>query len=164
MSEKLNDNMNCLDISLQSVDSSLRITGGKEVPFARAVLTIRNICDQEVLNVEPQATLGQERGTVQDVTASLSQKVLKSIPPGGKVTWDLYDEIVPAHPGMSSKVHLFGHRALLDWRIDLTISAKYMPAGSGDSIQTAVSQWALRWTSPQSAAGKVFLAIEETKG
>jgi hypothetical protein len=163
MPDKLNDNMNCLDISLQAVDSSLKISGGKEVPFARAVLTIRNICDSAVLNVEPQATLGQERGTVQDVTTSLSQKAGTSIKPGETFTWDLYDEIVPGHPGMSSKVHLFGHRALLDWRIDLTVSAKYSTAGSGESMQTAVSRWALRWTSPQSAAGKVYLAIEEVK-
>jgi len=92
--------MNCLDILLEAVDSSLRISDGREIPFARAILTIRNRCDSEVLNVEPHATLGQERGTVQEVTSSFSQKAHASIPPGGTVTWDLYDEIIPAHPGV----------------------------------------------------------------
>ena len=78
------DNMNCLDIALQAVDSSLRISDGREIPFARAILTIRNRCDSEVLNVEPHATLGQERGTVQEVTSSFSQKAHASIPPGGQ--------------------------------------------------------------------------------
>jgi hypothetical protein len=157
------DNMNCLDISLQAVDSSLRMGDGREIPFARAILMIRNLCDSEVLNVEPHATLGQERGTVQEVTSSFSQKAHASIPPGGTVTWDLYDEIIPAHPGVSSKVHLFGYRAILNWRFDLTVWAEYRPANFTASIQSPVSRWALKWTVPESAAGKVELAIEEIK-
>jgi hypothetical protein len=75
----------------------------------------------------------------------------------------LYDEIIPAHPGVSSKVHLFGYRAILNWRFDLTAWAEYRPASFTASMQTPVSRWALRWTVPESAAGKVELAIEEIK-
>ena len=155
--------MKCLDISLQAIDSTLRISGGREISFARAILMICNICDSEVLNVEPHATLGQERGTVQEVTSSFAQKTHASIPPGGTVAWDLYDEIIPAHPGVSSKVHLFGYRAVLDWRFDLVAWVEYRPAGSTALIQTPICRWALRWTVPEPAALKVELAIEEIK-
>jgi len=169
MSEKLIEdlpveNLKCLDISLQAVDSSLRKSDGSDVPFTRAVLIIRNICDSEVLNVEPYATLGQERGTVQEVTSSFSHEAHASIPAGGAVTWDLYEDIIPAHPGVSSKVHLFGYRAILDWRFDLEAWAEFQPAGLDASIRTPVSRWALRWTVPDPAAGKVELAIEESRG
>ncbi|HMK56498.1 MAG TPA: hypothetical protein VK448_07675 [Dissulfurispiraceae bacterium] len=163
MSEKPVDNMNCLDISLKAVDSTLRISDRRDIPFARAVLKIRNICDSEVLNVEPRATLGQERGTVQEVTSSFSQKAHASIPPGGTVIWDLYDDIIPAHPGISSKVHLFGYRAVLNWRFDLVAWAEYQPAGSSESVRTSASRWALLWTVPEPATGKVELSIEEIK-
>ena len=89
----------CLDISLQPVASHLRASDGREIPFTRAILTIRNVCDAEVVDVVPHATLGQEGGTVQDVTSSLSPSAPASIPPGGTVSWDVYDLLLPAHPG-----------------------------------------------------------------
>ena len=42
----------CLDISLQSVASHIRVSDGREIPFTRAILTIRNICDSEVVDVD----------------------------------------------------------------------------------------------------------------
>ncbi len=162
MPEKLDGNMNCIDITLQSVDSTLRLNDGREIPFVRAILVIRNVCNSEVLDVEPRATLGQERGTVQEVTSSFSQKAHESIPPGGTATWDVYDEIIPAHPGASSKVHLFGYRAVLTWRFELAAWAEYRPSGLYEPIKTPISRWALRWTAPEST-GRVELAIEEIK-
>ncbi len=109
----------CLDISLQSVASHIRASDGREVPFTRAILTIRNMCGSEVVNVEPHATLGQEGGTVQDVTSSFLQSAYSSIRPGGTASWDVFDLLIPAHPGAASKIHMFGYRAALNWRFEL---------------------------------------------
>src|SRR5512134_2806276 len=105
----------CLDITLQPMASHLKASDGREITFTRAILTIRNVCDHEVLSVHPHATLGQEGGTVQDVTSSFAQPIPSSIPPGEAVTCDVYDHLLPAHPGTASKIHMFGYRAALNW-------------------------------------------------
>ena len=153
----------CLAISLKSVASHIRASDGRDIPFARAVLTIRNICDSEVVDVVPHATLGQEGGTVQDVTSSFSQSAHSSIPPGGAADWDVYDLLIPAHPGTASKIHMFGYRAALNWRFELAAWAEYRPSGSSIAIQTPVSRWALRWSVADPANGEVELTIEDLK-
>jgi hypothetical protein len=157
------DKEHCLDISVQPIDSSIRGTGGREIPFSRAILKIRNICDAEVENIVPHATLGQEGGTVQDVSASLSLTAPLAIPPGGTVDWDVYDLLLPAHPGTASKVHMFGYRAALNWRFDLAVWAEYLAPVSSIPVQTPVSRWALRWKAAEPAAGEIGLSIEEVK-
>jgi len=154
----------CLDISLQSVASHIRASDGREIPFARAVLTMRNICDSEVVDVLPHATLGQEGGTVQDVTSSFSQSTHSSISPGGASDWDVYDLLIPAHPGTASKIHMFGYRAALNWRFELAAWAEYRPSGSSIAIQTPVSRWAFRWSVANPATADVELTIEDLKG
>ncbi len=150
----------CLDISLQSAASHIRASDGREIPFTRAILTIRNICDSEVVDVVPHATLGQEGGTVQDVTSSFSQHVHSSIPPGGSVDWDVYELLIPAHPGAASKIHMFGYRAALNWRFELAAWASYRSSRSSKEVQTPVSRWALRWGVENPATGEVALTIE----
>jgi hypothetical protein len=151
----------CLDISLQSVASHIRASDGREIPFTRAILTIRNIGDSEVVDVVPHATLGQEGGTVQDVTSSFSQSAHSSIPPGGAADWDVYDLLIPAHPGTASKIHMFGYRAALNWRFELAAWAEYRPSGSSIAVQTPVSRWALRWSVENPATADVELTIED---
>ncbi len=158
------ESKSCLDISLQSVASHIRASDGREIPFTRAILTIRNICDSEVVDVVPHATLGQEGGTVQDVTSSFSQSAHSSIPPGGAVDWDVYDLLIPAHPGTASKIHMFGYRAALNWRFELAAWAEYRPSGSSIAIQTPVSRWALRWSVANPETKEVELTIEDLKG
>lgn len=154
------DGHRCLDITLQPMVSHLKASDGREIPFTRAVLTIRNICDQEVLSILPHATLGQEGGTVQDVTGSLSPLASASIPPGGTVSWDVFDTLLPAHPGAASKVHMFGYRAVLNWKFDLTAWAEYRPSVTSASAQTPVSRWTFRWSVANPATGKVELTTE----
>ena len=154
----------CLDISLQSEASQIRASDGREIPFTRAILTIRNICDSEVVNVDLHATLGQEGGTVQDVTGSFSQSAHSSIPPGGAADWDVYGLLIPAHPGTASKIHMFGYRAALNWRFELAAWAGYRPSGPSTTILTPVSRWALRWSVADPATGEVELTIEDLKG
>ncbi len=157
------DSDNCLDISLQPEASHIRTSDGREISFSRAFLTIRNTGDSEVVTVEPHATLGQEGGTVQDVTSSFSQLSYSPIPPAGIARWDVYDLLIPAHPGAASKIHMFGYRAALNWRFELAAWAEYRPSGSSIAIQTPVSRWALRWSVANLATGEVELTIEDLK-
>ncbi len=154
---------NCLDISLQPAGSSIRGTDGRKIQFSKAILKIRNVCDAEVVNVVPHATLGQEGGTVQDVSGSFSRSAPLSIPPGGAAVWDVYDLLLPAHPGTASKIHMFGYRAVLNWRFDLTVWAEYLTPVSSFPVQTPASRWALRWNVADPSAGEIGLAIEEVK-
>ena len=153
----------CLDISLQSVPSHLRASDGREIPFTKAILTIHNVCTAEAVNVVPHATLGQEGGTVQDVTSSLSHSAPASIPPGGTVSLDVYDLLLPAHPGTASKIHMFGYRAALNWKFELAAWAQYRPSVSSEPLQTPVLRWSLRWSVADPATGAVGLTIEEIK-
>jgi hypothetical protein len=128
----------------------------------RAVLTFRNICGSEVAGCIPHATLGQEGGTVQDVSAAFPPAA--SLEPDGKAIWDVYDLLLPAHPGTASKVHMFGYRAALNWRFDLAAWAEYRPSGSSLAAETPVSRWSLRWSIPDPSTGAVELTIERLEG
>jgi hypothetical protein len=157
------DQERCLAISLQAKASLLRASDGRDIPFTRAVLTVRNVCGADVVDVIPRVTLGQEGGTVQDVSGALSGIAAASVPPGGTITWDVYDLLLPAHTGTASKVHMFGYRAVLNWRFDLSAWAEYRSAADAPAVQTPVSRWALRWSIPDPSTGAVVLAIEEGK-
>jgi hypothetical protein len=150
----------CIEISLQPVASHIRASDGREIPFTKAILTIRNVCNTELVNVVPHATLGQEGGTVQDVTSSLSHSAPSTIPPNGTVSWDVYDLLLPAHPGTASKVHMFGYRAALNWRFELAAWAEYSVSGSSEMVQIPVSRWVLRWSIVDTATGAVDVTIE----
>jgi hypothetical protein len=157
------DQERCLAISLQAKASLLRASDGRDIPFTRAVLTVRNVCGADVVDVILRVTLGQEGGTVQDVSGALSGIAAASVPPGGTITWDVYDLLLPAHTGTASKVHMFGYRAVLNWRFDLSAWAEYRSAADAPAVQTPVSRWALRWSIPDPSTGAVVLAIEEGK-
>ena len=157
------DREHCLVISMQAADSRLLASNGKEVSFTRAVLTVRNACSTELLDMVMHATLGQEGGTVQDVSNAFPGNAGASIPPRGTVSWDVYDLLLPAHPGTASKVHMFGHRAVLNWTFDLAVWAEYRLPGSSGPVRTPVARWVLRWHVPDPATGAVALVIEEGK-
>jgi len=160
--EGKDDREDCIAISVPAADLKLAATNGKEISFTRAVLTVRNTCSEE-LNLVPHATLGQEGGTVQDVSHALT--ILSALLlPHGSVSWDVYDLLLPAHAGTASKVHMFGYRAVLNWRFDLAVWAGYRRAADSSVGLTPVSRWALRWSVPDATAGAVALAIEELKG
>jgi hypothetical protein len=154
----------CIVISVQSVVSSIRASDGRDVPFSRAILTINNVCSAEAIDLVPHASLGQEGGTIQDVTHAFTHPAAASIPAGGSTSWDVYDLLLPAHPGTASKVHMFGYRAALNWRFDLAAWAEYRISGSAEPVQTPVSRWSLQWSVPDPSTGAVVLAIEEGKG
>ncbi len=154
----------CLVISLQSVASKIRASDGRDIPFSRAILTINNVCSAEVIDLVPHASLGQEGGTVHDVTHAFTRPAASSIPAGGSASWDVYDLLLPGHPGTASKVHMFGYRAVLNWLFELSAWASYRVSGTAEPVQTPVARWALRWSVPDPSTGAVALAIEEGKG
>lgn len=139
-----------LSITLQPEASFMQAGDNREIPFERAFLTIRNVSGTELVGVIPHATLGQEGGTIQDISASLAHSVPASIPPLGVIRWDLYDLLLTAHPGAASKLHMFGYRAALNWRFELACWAEYRLPGLAAPEQT-----------PDAASGDVALAIEE---
>jgi hypothetical protein len=156
------DQERCLVFSLQAETSHLRASDGREIPFTKANLLVRNACESDVIDLSIHITLGQEGGTVQDVTHGLSG-FPPSLPPGGSLRWDVYELLLPAHPGTASKVHMFGYRAALNWRFDLAAWAAYRRSPVSLPELTPVSRWILRWQVADTVTGAVELAIEEGK-
>jgi hypothetical protein len=152
-----------LILSLRPVASHLQAIDGREILFTRAVLTISNSGDTDVTGLVPHVTLGQEGGTVQDVTHALAGSAV-ALPPGGSITWDVYDLLLPAHPGTASKVHMFGYRAVLNWKFDLAAWADFRLTGSSGPLQTPITRWTLQWSVPDPSTGAVALSIQEGSG
>jgi hypothetical protein len=152
----------CLEFSLQAEASRIRLGDGKDLPFMRALLTLRSICRSEVTDLAIHVSLGQEGGTVQDVSHALA--AASALPAGGLLQWDVYDTLLPAHPGTASKIHMFGHRAALNWIFDLAALAEYRLPGSSGPARTPRKRWTLRWSVADAATGAVALAIEAGKG
>jgi len=153
---------NCIALSFDRQDSTIRASDGKDVPFARAVLKIRNSCEHDI-EVVPHISLGQEGGTVQDVSSAVASQAALPVPAGGSVSFDVYDLLLPAHPGSASKVHMFGYRAVLNWRFELAASAEYRPKGAQGAAQVPGARWAFWWSVPDQSSRAVVLTIEEVK-
>ena len=156
------DQERCVVIALQPAESKLMASNGKEISFTRAVLTLRNACTTALSDLVLHATLGQEGGTVQDVSHAITGPPAP-LAPGDQISWYVYDLLLPAHPGTASKVHMFGYRAVLNWRFDLEVWAEYRRSPDSPPVRTPVSRWALRWSVPDPSTGAVELSIEEGK-
>jgi hypothetical protein len=154
----------CLEISLQAVPSTLEVSGGREIKFPRAILSMVNTGRTAFVGVVPHATFAQERGIVHDATEALSRsKIVESIQPGESVKWDVYDLLLVAHPGVASKVHLWGYKAVLDWWLDFVAWAEYRTPDVAIQQQTPKHQWRLRWSPAKSQADEIDLALEVVK-
>jgi hypothetical protein len=155
------DRKDCLEVTLRPAASSIQGIGGQAISFSRAVLQFHNICDAALASITPRATLGQEGGTVQDVSGVLS--LAAALPAGETVAWDVYDLLIPAHPGAASKVHMFGYRAVLNWRFELTVWAEYTSADTPQTVAVPARSWAFRWHAAEPSGGEIVLDIEEVK-
>ena len=150
-----------LEISLQAVTSKLRVTGGREIPFIRAILSIHNASDKEVAEFVPRAALTQEGGSVQDLTEAFSRtKARESIPPGETLDWDMYDLLLAEHPGVASKVHLWGYKAILNWWFDLAVWVEYLSPDTAAAARTETYRWKFRWNPAKPSSEDVDLSIE----
>jgi len=149
-----------LDFTLKTVPSTLRVTGGREIPFARAILSLHNAGDSPATGLVAHATLSEERGMVHDATEALKRAApADSIPPGGELTWDVYNLLLAAHPGVASKVHLWGYKAALNWWIDFTAWAEHREEAASP-VRTGVSRWKLCWIPTGPSGEKIDLAVE----
>lgn len=161
---KMNSQECRLEISLRAVPSRIGTSGGKEVPFKRGVLSLRNTGQTVVSGLVPHATLGQEGGSIQEVTETFSRsKTPESIKPGEAIEWDVYDQLLAAHPGAASKVHMFGYRAVLNWWFELVAWAEYRCPDVATSLQTPTTRWKMRWSLAKPPMDEVDLYIETVK-
>ncbi len=154
-----------LSFTLKAVPSTLRVTGGREIPFTRAILSLHNAGDATATGVTPHATLTEERGLAHDATEALKRAMAAdSILPGGEFAWDVYAILLAAHPGVASKVHLWGYKAALNWWIDLSAWAEYRGESADASILTSASRWKLRWNPAEPPEEKIELTMEAVEG
>ena len=154
----------CLKISLQAVPSKLEVSGGREIAFTRAMLSMVNTGDAALVDVIPHATFAQERGIVHDATEAVSRlKIVDSMQPKETVTWDVYDLLLLAHPGVASKVHLWGYKAVLDWWLDFVAWAEYRTPDVAVTQETPRHRWRLRWSPAKSQTDAIDLALEVEK-
>jgi len=162
--QRINSQECRLEISLRAVPSRIGTSGGKEVPFKRGVLSLRNTGQTVVSGLVPYATLGQEGGSIQDVNEAFSRsKTVESIKPGEAIEWDVYDQLLTAHAGAASKVHMFGYRAVLNWWFELVAWAEYRCPDVATSLQTPITRWKLRWSLAKPPMDEVDLYIEVIK-
>lgn len=153
-----------LVLSLDAVTSKIGTSGGKEVPFKRGILSVRNTGQTTVFGLAPYATLGQEGGSIQDVSEAFSRsKTVESIQAGETIEWDVYDQLLPAHAGAASKVHMFGYRAVLNWWFELVAWAEYRCPDVATSLKTPIIRWRLRWSLAEPPMDEVDLYIEAVK-
>jgi hypothetical protein len=154
----------CLEISLRIVPSIIGTSGGKEVPFKRGILSVKNAGQAAVSGLVPHATLGQEGGSTQDVSDAFSRsRIPESIKPGESIEWDVYDQLLAAHAGAASKVHMFGYRAVLNWWFELVVWVEYRCPDVAVSLQTPAARWKMRWSAAKPPLDEVDLYIEAAK-
>jgi hypothetical protein len=152
-----------IEISLRAIPSKLRIRNHNEISFCRAILSMRNAGQKALVGVVPHATLAQEEGagSIHDGTEALSRaRTVESIPAGEAVDWDVYDLLLDAHPGVAGKVHLWGHKAVLNWWFELAVWAEYRTADDAAPQKTPISRWKLCWRPLETSSDEVDLAIE----
>ena len=153
-----------LEISLRATPSIIAAGGGKEVSFKKGVLSIKNASPIPVSGIVLHAALGQEGGSVQDVSEALLRfKKVESLQPAESVEWDAYEHLLAAHAGVASKVHMFGYRAILNWWFELAAWVSYRCQDATASLQTPVARWKLRWSLATPSSDEVDLYIEAVK-
>lgn len=153
-----------LKIWLEAVPSILKIASGKEIKFPRPALFIQNVGPEPVKILISQASVFQEGGmggVPHEVTQVLNENLGgRFIPPGDRLQWDLYDLLLAEHPGVSSKVHLFGYKAVLNWWFELSAKAEYQLSDGSSPAQAPLFQARFRWNASKPDLEKVDLAID----
>lgn len=125
---------------------------------------MRNTGNAAILKFTLHATVAQEGGSVHDITDALIRTATApSLPSGETIEWDVYDLLLAAHPGVASKVHLWGYKAILNWWIDLAVWAEFVSEDDTAPLQTTVSRWKLCWTPAHPPLEDVGVSIEAVK-
>lgn len=160
-SETRTDPVSPLEFSLDPYPSTLKAAGGGNVRFPRAILALKNKGHEPVREVTLQGTVSQEGGLTHEITESLSTEVACGVlGPGETRQWDLFDLLAAGHPGVASKIHLFGYKAVLNWWFDLTVGADYRIEGESLRQETPPFRARFRWNAQPGALDQVGLSIE----
>jgi hypothetical protein len=80
--------------------------------------------------------------------------------PGEAVEWGLYELLQAVDRGLASKVHLFGPKAILNWRFHLEVTASCRSEESAESSETPVFRAAFSWHSLEGTSGGIGLEVE----
>jgi hypothetical protein len=154
------DRGSALEIGIESIPSKMRKPDGGEIFFTRAVLVVNNTGLEPVF-LTPRADLTQEGGIAHEVTGALSGDLpAQSLAPGGKRQWDLFDLLTTGHPGVASKVHLFGYKAVLNWWFVLSVRIDYRLEEESVPRRTPLFRARFRWNAKPAALDQVDLSIE----
>jgi len=96
----------------------------------------------------------------QDVTEAMNKNVInRFFPPGETLSWDLYDLLLIEHPGVASKVHLFGYKVVLNWWFELSLEAEYRVPDGPLPSQTSLFHVKFSWKASKPDLEKVDLSI-----
>ncbi len=144
-----------LQFSIAAVPSTLRVAGGREIPFVRAILSLRNTGDTIAAGVVPHATLSEERGLVHDATESPQARRNGGLDPAGRGAALGPLRSAPCGSSRSgqqgSPLGLQGGPELVDRFLRLG----GVPGGGRRApVQTGVSRWKLRWNPTRSRRRK----------
>jgi hypothetical protein len=146
---------------LEVVPSTLKIAPGGEIKFPRPVLVIQNVGPDPAKVLISHASIFQEGGMPQEVTETLNKKLIdRFIPPEDTLRWDLYDLLIAEHPGVASKVHLFGYKAVLNWWFELSVKTDCRLSDGSLSVQMPLFRAKFRWNASKPALEKVDLSID----
>jgi len=154
-----------LEIFLRLVPSTIQVDGGTELPFQKAVLSLRNTGQTTVVGVIPHATLAQEGALEHDGTEPLVRAMTEAtIRPGDEIVWDVYDLVLATIEGVASKVHLFGYRGILNWWYEMAIWVDYRLQDGAITEQTPVSRWRIHWSPADPPRDEIDLIVEVMAG
>jgi hypothetical protein len=150
-----------LKIWLEAVPLALKIAAGKEIKFPRPVLVIRNTGPDPVKVLISHASIFEEGGMSQEVTEALNKNLIdRFIPPGDTLRWDLYDLLRVEHPGVASKINLFGYKAVLNWWFELSVKTDYRLSDGSLPFQAPLFRAKFRWNASKPDLEKVDLSID----
>jgi hypothetical protein len=150
-----------LEICLEAVPSTIKKSSGGAIHFTRAVLVIKNVGLEPVQGLTPRAVLTQENGMSHEVTAAMARELKDdALPPGGTIQWDLFGLLADGHPGVASKVHLFGYKTALNWWFTVSAEADYRLGGGSSPRRTPPFKARFRWNAKPNALDEVDLSIQ----
>jgi hypothetical protein len=153
-----------LEISLEAAPLKLETSGGREITFIGAMLSMANTGIAVLVGVVPHATIAKEGGLIHNATGAPSRsKIVESMEPGETVKWDVYDLLLVAHPSLVSKVYLWGYEAVLGWWLEFVAWAEYRTPDVATPLQTPKHRWKLRWSPAKSQADEIDLSWEVMK-
>ncbi len=153
-----------LEVAWRPEASELRGPGGKPLPFTDAVLVVRNAGSAPLAGFRATVTVRQEDALLCEARdamgAALGERVLA---PGESVAVGAFALLQEVDPGLASRVHLFGVKALLNWRFRVEAEVSCRAAGGAADRGPARAEFAFHWAPPESPGGPVGL-VEDPLG